>query len=185
MARKIRQERANKKYYTINVDGYTYNTIVHLKELREFSSLGQCVENAVRCFRFRFSENKFVQHYLNIVNRELFCLRLTAEEYTANRFVNTCAMYVGGANPFIVNDNIINELIEVNKTYHFTTGEIEAIIKLIARASVKYLGDSTYREAIDDFRDEERSVAKTIERFEIERLSNKPEIRELLNAGSK
>lgn len=185
MARRNRQERASKKYYTINVDSFTYNTIADLKELKGYNSLGQCVSNAVRCFSFRFSENKFVQHYLNIVNRELFCLRLTAEEYTANRFVNTCAMYISGANPFIVNDNIMNELVSVDETYHFTTGEIKAIIKLIAHASVKYLGDSTYREAIDDFLDEERLVAQTIEQFEIERLSNKPEIRELLNANNK
>ena len=185
MARKFRQKRTDKKYYTINVDSFTYQAIAELKELKRYSSLGQCVENAVRCFSFRFSENKFVQHYLNLVNRELFCLRLTAEEYTANRFVNTCAMYISGANPFIINDNIMAELVNVDETYHFSKGEIKAIIKLISRASVKYLGDSKYRQAIDDFLDEECSVAKTIEQFKIERLSNKPEIRELLNAGSK
>lgn len=185
MARRIRQQRADKKYYTINVDSCTYQAIAELKELKRYSSFGQCVSNAVRCFSFRFSNNKFVQDYLNLVNMQLCCTHLTAEEYTANRFVNTCAMYISGANPFIVNDNIMNELVSVDKTYHFTAGEIKAIIKLIARASVKYLGDSTYREAIDDFIDEERSVAKTVEQFEIERLMNKPEIKELLNADNK
>lgn len=185
MARRIRQERTNKKYYTINVDSFTYQAIAELKELKGYSSLGQCVSNAVKCFSFRFSNNKFVQEYLNLVNKQLCCTHLTAEEYTANRFVNTCALYIDGANPFIVNDNIMNELVNVHQRLPFTSGEVKAIIKLIARASVKYLGDSTYREAIDDFIDEERSVAKTIEQFEIERLSNKPEIRELLNADNK
>lgn len=184
MARKIRQKRTDKKYYTINVDSFTYQAIAELKELKRYSSLGQCVSNAVRCFSFRFSNNKFVQDYLNLVNMQLCYPKMTSEEYTANRFVNTCAMYIDGANPFIINDNIMAELVNVDETYHFSKGEIKAIIKLISRASVKYLGDSKYRQAIDDFRDEEHLVAKTIEQFEIERLSNKPEIRELLNANN-
>lgn len=184
MARKIRQKRTDKKYYTINVDSFTYQAIAELKELKGYNSLGQCVSNAVRCFSFRFSSNKFVQDYLNLVNMQLCCTHLTAEEYTANRFVNICSMYIDGANPFIVNDNIMTELVNVHQRLPFTSGEVKAIIKLISRASVKYLGDSTYREAIDNFLDEERSVAKTIEQFEIERLSNKPEIRKLLNAGN-
>lgn len=185
MARRNKQEKVEKKYYTINVDSFTYHAIAELKELKKYSSMGKCVENAVRCFSFRFSNNKFVQDYLNLVNMQLCCTHLTAEEYTANRFVNICSMYIDGANPFIVNDNIMTELVSVHQRLPFTAGEVKAIIKLISRASVRYLGDSTYREAINDFLDEERSVAKTIEQFEIERLSNKPEIRELLNAGSK
>ena len=94
-------------------------------------------------------------------------------------------MYIDGANPFIVNDNIMTEHVNVHQRLPFTADEIKAIIKLITHASVKYLGDSTYREAINDFVDEERSVAETIEQFEIERLSNKPEIRELLNENNK